>query len=60
MSSIRWHSVPVSNLSRPVDEYVMESHFEDCRVPQDACSVDYAERYVGNNPKPVYEEGDNE
>ena len=53
MSSIRWHSVPVSNLSRPVDEYVMESHFEDCRVPQDACLVDYAEQYVGEDDNNV-------
>ena len=58
MSNIRWSLAPVSNLSRPVDEYVMEGHFEDCRVPQDACSVDYAEQYIGDNPKPVYEEDD--
>ena len=47
MSNISWSCSTVSNYSRPVDEYVMERHFEDCIVPQDACSVDYAEQYTG-------------
>ena len=32
----------------PVDEYVMQSHFEDCKVPSDACPVDYIEQYAGD------------
>ena len=38
----------------PVDQYFRENHFEDCKVPQSVCVVDYAEQYKGDEPEPEY------
>ena len=35
----------------PVDQYFKEDHFEDCRVPQGVCLVDYNQQYEGVKPK---------
>jgi len=37
----------------PVDQYFKEDHFEDCRVPQDVCVVDYNQQYEGVESKSV-------
>ena len=35
----------------PVDQYFKEDHFEDCRVPQGVCLIDYSQQYEGVKPK---------
>jgi len=32
-----------------VDTYIEEEHFEDCKVPESACQVDYEQVYTPNN-----------
>ena len=32
-----------------VDIYIEEEHFEDCKVPESACQVDYEQVYTPNN-----------
>ena len=32
-----------------VDIYIKEQHFEDCKVPESICEVDYEQVYTPNN-----------
>ena len=32
-----------------VDTYIEEEHFEDCKVPESACKIDYEQVYTPNN-----------
>jgi hypothetical protein len=39
-----------------VDTYIKEEHFEDCKVPESACQVDYEQVYTPNEPITIKEE----
>ena len=39
-----------------VDIYIDEQHFEDCKVPESACQVDYEQVYTPNKPTTIREE----